>query len=615
MVAENVAARIRALPDRPGIYVFENERGKPLYVGKAKSLRKRAANYLQPVGDPRLVAMLAEAAELEFVVTDSESEALLLENNWIKRKRPRYNVLLRDDKTYPYLKLTVAEDWPRLAFTRAIRDDGAEYFGPFLPGGLARKAIKLVQKLFEVRVCRLEIDGSLPRPCLYHDMHRCLGPCVDGLTSKEEYGQAVEQARLFLSGRNDELVRRLKRDMWQAAEATDYERAARLRDTLAEIEAISERRKLSSVGGEDVDVYGVHVGGGNAAVTILVMRNGQVLDRRELFWEGMGDVEPERLLDELLPQVYDRTTFIPKEVHLPFPIEGEEALATWLSDRKGERVYLRMPSRGAKAERVALARRNAELAHRRRFRSDERESPGAVALKRHLHLLEPPRRIEGFDVSHFHGGETVASLVVWEEGKIRKSDYRSFNIRGLPGPDDFAAMRQAVERRYRRRLEETGDLPDLILVDGGRGQLNAALAALAELGVEETPIVALAKREEELYLPERPEPLRLRRDDPGLQLLQRVRDEAHRFAVSRHRGRRAKRTLTSRLDAIPGVGPKRRKLLVQRFGSPEGVRQASREELQAALGVRVGERVWAALAAEEGAAPGESASAPGTAAS
>jgi len=597
MPADLVEQRIRNLPDRAGIYIFKGPRGKALYVGKAKSLKKRAANYLQPAGDPRLAAMLAEAVDLDFLVTDSEAEALLLENNWIKQKRPRYNVLLRDDKTYPYLKLT-AEEYPRIAFTRRIRDDGADYFGPFLPAGLARKAIKLVQKLFEVRVCRIDIDGSLPRPCLYHDMHRCLGPCVAGLTSREQYAEAVEQARLFLAGRNDELVRRLKGDMWQAAQELDYERAARLRDSLAEIEAISERRKLSSVSGEDVDVYGVHVGGGNAAVIALVMRNGQVLDRRELFWEGVGELAPERLLDEVLPQVYDRTTFIPKEVHLPLPVDGEEALVEWLSGRKGERVYLRMPSRGPKADRIELARRNAEMAHKRRFRVDREEPAGAQALKRHLHLLEPPRRIEGFDISHFQGGETVASLVVWEEGRMRKGSYRSFNVRGLDKPDDFASMHQAVSRRYKRRLEETGDLPDLILIDGGRGQLNAALAALAELGVEETPIVALAKREEELYLPERPEPLRLRRNDAGLQLLQQVRDEAHRFAVSRHRKQRSKRTLRSRLDDLPGIGPKRRRLLIQTFGSLDGIRAASVEELQAALGPKVGADVHARLAAD-----------------
>ncbi|HMB54839.1 MAG TPA: excinuclease ABC subunit UvrC [Thermoanaerobaculia bacterium] len=588
-VAPLVEERIRALPDRSGIYVFKDGDGKALYVGKAKSLRKRAANYLQPMGDPRLANMVAEAADLEAVVTDSESEALLLENNWIKKRRPRYNVLLRDDKTYPYLKLT-AEPWPRIAFTRRIRNDGADYFGPFLPGGLARKAIKLVQKLFQVRVCRLEIDGSLPRPCLYHPMHRCLGPCVDGLTDREEYAEAVEQAKLFLAGRNDELLKRLKREMWQASADLDFEAAARLRDSLAEIEAIGERRKLSSVTGEDVDVYGVHLAGGNAAVTALVMRNGQVLDRRELFWEQSGDLAAERLLDELLPQIYDRTTFIPKEIHLPLPVEGEEALVEWLSQRKGEKVYVRMPSRGPKSDRVKLAMRNAELAHRRRFR-DSGEHPGAESLARHLHLLEPPRRIEGFDVSHFQGGETVASLVVWEEGKMRKSDYRSFNIRDLDQPDDYVSIEQAVSRRYKRRLEETGDLPDLILIDGGRGQLNAALAALAELGVEETPIVGLAKREEEVYLPERPEPLRLARRDPGLQLLQQVRDEAHRFAVSRHRRRRTTRTFKSRLDDLAGIGPKRRRALLTRFGSAKGVAAAEVAELAEVVGEKLAVRV------------------------
>lgn len=595
MLSIPLPERIRELPDRPGIYVFKSAEGRALYVGKAKSLKKRVVHYLQPAGDPRLAAMLAEAADLEFVVTDSEAEALLLENNWIKRRRPRYNILLRDDKTYPYLKLTLRDAYPRIAFTRRIRDDGGEYFGPFLPGGLARKAIKLVQKLFKVRVCRIPIDGSLPRPCLYHDMHRCLGPCVAGLTSRDEYAGAVERARLFLAGRNEQLARDLKRAMWEASETQEFERAAGLRDTLAEVEAIGHRRKLSSVTGDDVDVFGVHVAAGNAAVLALVMRGGQVLDRRELFWEAAGDIAPAALLDEVLPQLYDRTSFVPKEIHLPVAIEGEEALTEWLSAKKGERVYLRMPSRGGKAERVALAMRNAELAWRRRFRGVAAHAPAVAALARHLALADPPRRIEGFDVSHFQGGETVASLVVWEEGRMRKGDYRSFNVRGLEGPDDTASLRQAVERRYRRRLEELGDMPDLILIDGGRGQLNAALEALATLGVEETPTVALAKREEELYLPALPAPLRLRRDDPGLRLLQQVRDEAHRFALSRHRRRRSARTLASALDELPGIGPKRRKLLLVRFGSVEGVRAAGRDDLQAALGPAVGAKLFATL--------------------
>ncbi len=591
MASDQVVSRIRELPDQPGIYVFKDGAGKALYVGKAKSLRKRAASYLAREHEPRLTLMLEEAADLEFVATDTEAEALLLENNWIKRRRPRYNVLLRDDKTYPYLKLT-AEPYPRIVFTRRIRPDGADYFGPYLPGGLARKAIKLVQKLFGIRVCRIEIDGSLPRPCLYHGMHRCLGPCVAGLTTPQAYAEAVEQAKLFLSGRTDALGKRLRREMLEASEALEFERAAQLRDTLSEVEATAQRRKLSSVEDEDLDVFGVKVAGGHAAVAILIMRGGQVLDRRELFWEGVGDIDPHRLLSEVTPQVYDRTTFVPKEVHLPMPIEGDEALADWLSEKKGERVYLRMPVRGPKAERVALAMHNAELAHRRRFRGVSPHAAAAESLVRHLGLTDPPRRIEGFDISNFQGAQTVASLVVWEEGKMKKGDYRSFNIEGLDRPDDFLSMRQAVLRRYQRRLDELGDMPDLILIDGGRGQLNAALAALAELGVEETPIVGLAKREEELYLPARPEPLALRRDDPGLQLLQRVRDEAHRFAVGRHRRRRSKATLQSRLEEMPGIGPARRRRLLTRFGSLEAIRAASEAELTELVGPVLAGRLW-----------------------
>jgi excinuclease ABC subunit C len=423
-------------------------------------------------------------------------------------------------------------------------------------------------------------------------MKRCLGPCVSGLTTVEVYTEAVEHAQMFLAGRSDELVRRLRREMRRAAHALEYERAARIRDTLGEIEILRGRQNLSSVRGEDVDVYGFHLAGGNAAVVALVMRGGHVLDRREMFWEGESNVDPSRLLSELLPQLYDRTTFIPKEVHLPVPVSGDEALERWLSDRKGERVYLRFPARGPKARRVELAMRNAKLAHRRRFRGEAAGDERPAALATLLGLPDPPRRIEGLDISHFQGDETMASLVVWEAGRMRKSDYRIFKIRGLSQADDFAAIHQAVSRRYRRVLEETGSLPDLILIDGGRGQLNAALSALAELGVEETPIVALAKREEEIYLPERPEPLRSSRRNAGLKLLQAVRDEAHRFAVDRHRRRRRKQTLVSRLDGLTGIGPRRKRTLLQRFGSLRGVRAATREELQEVLGGVLGASVF-----------------------
>lgn len=597
LVTETVDEQIRLLPDRPGIYIFRDSRGRPLYVGKAKSLRKRGATYLREDFELRLRNMLGEARRVDYLVADSEAEALVLENAWIKEKQPRYNIRLRDDKTYPYLKLTLAEDWPRLAFTRRIVDDGAEYYGPYLPAGLARKAIKLVQKLFGVRVCRIPIDGKLPRPCLYHDMKRCLGPCVDGLTTLEEYREGVEQARLFLKGRNDDLLKDLKRRMWSASEALDFEEAARLRDLYAEVEDISERRKVSSVRGEDVDIYGVYTLAGSAALVVLVMRGGQIMDRRELFWEGRpeDEVEPSNLLSEVLPQIYDVTTFIPKEIHLPAPIEGEDALLDWLSEKKGEKVYLLLPSRGPKADRMDLARRNAEMAYKRRFRAESRGSLAARALAEHLDLAERPERIEGFDISHFQGAQTVASLVVWEAGKMRKSEYRSFNIRGLETPDDFFAMRQAVERRYRRVLDEVGAMPDLVLIDGGRGQLNAALEALSVLGVDETAVVGLAKREEEIYLPDRPEPLRLPPEDPGLQLLQQVRDESHRFAVARHRRRRRSSTLRSRLDDVPGIGPKRRRELLTRFGSFAAVEKASLEEIREALGPKTGEALYARL--------------------
>jgi excinuclease ABC subunit C len=600
-VAEAVVANIRDLPDSPGIYIFLSADQTPLYVGKAKSLRKRGASYLAAAQEPRIATMLSEAVSLEFVLSGSDTEALLLENNWIKSRKPRYNILLRDDKTYPYVKLTLRDGYPRIAFTRRIRQDGAEYFGPYLPSGLARKAINLVQRLFQIRVCTIEIDGKLARPCLYHDLHRCLGPCVEGLTSLDAYTDATRQARLFLQGRNDQLVRELRAAMRSASDAEEYEEAARCRDLMSEIEAIGQRRKLSSsVGGEDIDIFGVHSAGGNACVVTLVMRGGQVLDRREFFWEGRQRVESAAVLAEVLPQIYDRTTFIPKEIHLPMAIEGSEALSLWLSERRGDRVYLRLPARGTKAHRVALAMHNARLAFLRRFRRRAEELEAVNLLAEVLELGEPPSRIEGFDISNFQGSETVGSLVVWEEGKMKKSDYRSFNIHGLSQPDDFASIRQAVLRRYRRRLEELGTMPDLILIDGGRGQLNAALEALAELGVEDTPIVGLAKREEELYLPSRPEPLRLGGFHGGLKILQQVRDEAHRFALSRHRRRRSRRNLTSGLDDLPGIGPGRRKKLLQHFGSLAGVKEASRQEIQQLLGPKTGERLYSQLHPEAG---------------
>ncbi|HSM14060.1 MAG TPA: excinuclease ABC subunit UvrC [Thermoanaerobaculia bacterium] len=581
----NEALRERAgeAPEQPGIYLFLDGEGGTLYVGKAKSLRKRVASYFARELEPRLESMLGEARDLEWVVAGSEREALLLENNFIKERRPRYNVLLRDDKTYPYLKLT-REPWPRIVFTRRVRDDGAEYFGPYLPGGLARRAVQLVQKLFGIRVCSIPIDGRLPRPCLYWDMKRCLGPCVAGLTSPERYADAIERARLFLSGRIEPLVRELRAQMSEAAERLEFEEAARLRDLLAQVEKQGGRVALSSVEEEDADLYGVALHGRQAAVSILVMRGGRVLDRRELFWEGSAGTTPEALLSELLPQVYDRTTFLPRELHLPVRIEGEEALEDWLGERRGGRVHLRFPARGPKAERLRVAAKDAEFAFRRRFRVGGETDAAIVSLQQGLDLPEPPRWIEGFDVSNTLGEESVASLVVWREGRLRKGEYRSFNIRGLEGADDFRSIGQAVERRYRRLLEETGELPDLVLVDGGRGQLNAALSALERLGLEDLPVVGLAKREEELWIAAAPDPVRLSRHDAGLQLLQRIRDECHRFALAKHRARRSRRSLRGLLDEVPGVGPVRKRALMKRFGTVDAMRAAADGELAEVVG-------------------------------
>jgi len=592
--AEKLRQRIGSLPEQPGIYFFLDTAGRTLYVGKAKSLRKRVANYLGRDLEPRLLAMIAEAQDLGYLVAGSEREALLLENNFIKRRKPRYNVLLRDDKTYPYLKLT-REPWPRIVFTRRIRDDGAEYFGPYLPGGLARRAIKLTQKLFGIRICHIEIDGKLARPCLYWDMKRCLGPCVSGLTTGERYAAAVEEARLFLAGRIEPLARRLRGEMQAAAERLEFEEAARVRDLLAEVESQGGRAALASVDAEDADLFGVAIHGSQAAVSILVMRGGQVLDRREIFWEGAERPSSEALLSELLPQVYDRTSFLPKEVHLPAVVEGDEALAAWLSEKKGERVYLRYPARGPKAERLRIAEKDAEYAFRRRFRVSNETEAAVRSLQKHLDLPEAPRWIEGFDISNTHGGESVASLIVWREGRLRKSDYRSLNLKGLEGPDDFRSIEQAVERRYRRLLEETGTVPDLVLVDGGRGQLNAALTALARLGLEEVPAVGLAKKQEEIYVAAAPEPLRLSRHDAGLQLLQRIRDECHRFALARHRARRSKRSLRSILDEVPGIGPVRKRELLRRFGTLGALRAAEPAELADIVGGAVAARLREAL--------------------
>ena len=574
------------LPDSPGVYLFRGDKGKLLYVGKARSLKKRIATYFGAgPEDAKTAALLRGFRDLETIVTRTELEALLLENTLIKKHRPRYNICLRDDKTYPYIKITTGEAWPRALVTRRVLEDGHSYFGPFW-GGLARRIMRMITRHFQIRTCTLEIDGKLPRPCLYFDLHACLGPCVAGLTTREAYGEAVADVILFLQGRNEELETRLEAKMEASSGEENFEMAAAYRDALKTVRDVSERQVVQSLKGENVDVFGFFESGQDVAVVVLVVRGGVLQDRRDFFFEKSQELEPSAFLEAFLPQFYDANPFLPSEVHLPVNIGNPELLEEFLAARRGAKVSVRVPQRGASVDRLRMAEVNARERHRIRFRrTGGDEAVAAEKLGRAIGLSMPPHRIEAFDISHTQGTDSVASMVVFEDGRPRKSEYRLFNIAAqtLLEPDDFRSMSEAVERRYRRVKESDGPWPDLVLVDGGRGQLQAALTALDRLGVE-LPAAGLAKREEEIWVPDRPDPIRLSRKDPALQLIQRARDEAHRFAISRHRRRRGKRMRQTSLTEIPGVGPARARLLLRRFGSVQALKGADPVEIAAAVG-------------------------------
>jgi excinuclease ABC subunit C len=580
-------------PDQPGIYLYKDAKGRILYVGKARSIRKRLASYFNAgPKHPKTEALLADFATIDTVVATTESEALALENAFIKKHKPRYNILLRDDKTYPYIKVTTGEDWPRAFVTRRVLKDGHSYFGPFLPARTCRGAMKMVQRMFQIRTCRIEIDGTLPRPCLYYDMHACLGPCVAGLTTKAAYDEAVKDVLLFLSGRNAELGPRLEEKMRAAAEAEAFEMAAAYRDCLRTVEELAEKQRVQSLSGEDVDVFGDFSDAGNLAVSILFVRGGVVLDSREYFWERLGDVPAEEFWISLLSQFYDGTTFLPHDILLPvdLPDDALEPIEAWLTERRGSRVAIKTPRRGVAFERVQIARDNARQNHLRRFRRvHERGERATLALARALDLDHRPSRIECFDVSHLHGEATYASCVVFVDGEPVKEEYRLFRIE-RPGIDDFASIAEAVSRRYASANEQGRPLPDLLLIDGGKGQLSAALAALDRIGVQ-MAAAGLAKREEQVFVPGRSAPIVLARTNAGLRLLQRARDEAHRFGLKSHRRARGKRALESPLLAIPGLGPSRVKTLLAAFGGAEAVLAATDGALAAVAGKAVAARV------------------------
>jgi excinuclease ABC subunit C len=623
MPIRELKAQIARLPEQPGVYLYYNEAGETVYVGKARVLRDRVRSYLGAHGvSPRLDALLAEADRLEVIVTDSVVEALALENNLIKQRTPKYNILLRDDKTYPYLQLTTGEAFPRVLVARRVERDGHVYAGPFMPASLARKAMSLSHRLFGIRSCNEPITGERPRPCLEFDIKRCIAPCVRTLCSPEAYRTAVEHTRLFLEGRTDELAETLRERMTAAAAEERFEQAAQLRDALKTIDTLRTRQqKMASPEFGDRDAFGLKVGPAGAVVQVFQMRRGRVVERTELVTDAGGrsagetaesdrpgerDMPEAEVLQAALQQFYaDRP--VPPEIHVPVPLpEADvELLERWLGGRVGRRVRLVVPRRGEKRGLLELVSRNAQVAYQARFNENVAAHYDALeTLRAILGLSALPRRIECFDISTIQGSETVASMVVCEDGRMKPSDYRKFRIRGAgpaePAPgrvlDDVLAMREVVLRRYRRLLERGGPFPDLVLVDGGKGQLNAAYAALEDLGLGTLMAAGIAKKEELLFTRDRDEPIAMREDSPALLLIRRIRDEAHRFAVTFHRASRTRRDLRSELDAVAGIGPRRRKALLTAFGSLAGVRRATREELVRVVGARTADAVLAHFA-------------------
>jgi excinuclease ABC subunit C len=575
--------RAETAPLRPGVYLFKDHSGKPIYVGKARSLRMRLRSYFQESrpSDDKRDRMLDAAADLEFILVDNEKESLALENNLIKRYQPRYNILLRDDKTYPYIKLTLGERWPRVYVTRRVRKDGSAYFGPYFPANLAYRIVDFIHRSFGVPSCKVDLTRFHPRPCLQYHIKRCVGPCVEGYTTDEAYGEAVGQVRMLLEGRVSELIRDLRETMAAAANDQRYEDAARYRDRMETLEQLRERQKMAADDTHDSDYFGFHQEGPQAAVNLFHVRGGRVADRREFFWEDLEDFEAPAFFSSLVKQLYLDQPYLPDTIHVPADFEDRELLEEVLSEKRGRRVYIQVPQRGTKHALVELVARNALHSFNRRFRVANPPAREMLdQLAEALDLERAPNRIECFDISHIQGTDVVASMVVWEGDKMKKSDYRKFIVRTAPRNDDFASMREVVGRRYRRLQDEHKPLPDLILIDGGLGQLHAAAAALEDLGIINHPVAALAKKEETLFvLGREDEPITLDHHSPALHLVQQIRDEAHRFAVTFHRSRRAGRELKSEILKIPGVGEKTARRLLSQFGSVNALRELSTEEL------------------------------------
>jgi len=630
----DLQAKIRTIPTSAGVYLYKNAEGEVIYVGKANNLRSRVSSYFREGRweDAKTDSLVREAVDVDYIVVANNKEALALENHLIKQKKPRFNILLRDDKTYPYVKLTLGERFPRVYVTRRLRKDGSSYYGPYFPANLAYRIVDLIHRHFMIPSCTVDLSRYHPRPCLQYYIKRCLGPCVEGLTTPEIYQEAVRDVKLFLEGRPTDLLRSLRQRMEQTAAAQEYERAAKYRDLISTVDQLQEKQRIAAVEGDDADVFGYHYENGMLAVNLFHMRGGRVLDRREFFWEELpelaavedsgvnlasdasdaagGDVEsngstenqlenqfaPGEFFSTLLKQLYIGQPYVPRNIYVPVEFEDREALEDLLSEQvAGEgarptRIHILVPQRGDKRGLLDLAGNNAKQSYDQRFRVMKPNTKAIQeALQDALGLPELPRRIECFDISHIQGAETVASMVVWEDGQMKKSDYRKFIIRGVTGVDDFASMREVVTRRYKRiqeenRQDQKKNMPSLVLIDGGLGQLHAAAEALESLEIINQPLAAIAKREEIIYVyGQENEPVALDHHSPVLHLVQLIRDEAHRFAVTFHRKRRQMRDRATELREIPGVGESTTRRLLEHFGSVQAVKQADSAALSAVV--------------------------------
>jgi len=576
------------------VYLYKDSARRVIYVGKAKSLRIRVRSYFSEdrIADVKTGTLLSEATDIDYILVDNNKEALALENNLIKQWKPRFNILLRDDKTYPYIKLT-SEKYPRVYVTRRLRKDGSTYYGPYFPANLAYRLVNFIHRSFLVPSCKVDLTRNHPKPCLQYHIHRCLGPCVEGLTADDAYAGAVKSVKLFLDGRHADLAAALRERMQQASDAMRFEEAAALRDLLSTVEEMEERQKMAAAKGDDIDIFAAYAEAPLVALNLFHLRNGQIVDRREFFWEDQHEFDEPQFFSALIKQIYIDQQHIPSIIHVPVDFEDREALEELLSEKRGRKVEIHTPLRGQKKAMLNLVETNAKHSFHQRFRVMKPSSRAIQeALQDALGLPDAPKRIECFDVSHIQGTDKVASMVVWEEGRMKKSDYRKFIIRDVVGNDDFASMHEVVTRRYARLQQENQAMPGLVLIDGGLGQLHSAAGALDALGIINQPLAAIAKREEIVYvLGQENEPIVLDRFSPILHLIQSIRDEAHRFAVTFHRTRRNVARLTSELDQIPGVGDKTVQKLLRHFGSSELVRTASEDQLAGVVGRAAARRV------------------------